>query len=102
MLEKHLTDLIDYNFRGLIISVPRQFEDCLELLYGDWQTPVRYANYEMNKFAICKAKLKNELKNELPFKLRFFLLKLHHQKDLEKFLSKCESRGVNLKYEVKF
>lgn len=102
MLEKHLTDLIDYDFRGLTISVPRQYEECLEFLYGDWRTPVKYADYEMSNTAINVAKLKNNLKKVLPFKLRFYMLKRHHQKDLDKFLAKCERKGVKLNYEVKF
>lgn len=102
MLEKHLTDLIDYDFRGLSISVPRQYEECLEFLYGNWRTPVKYVNYGMTKLAIWKAKFRNILKNALPFKLRFYLLKKHHQKDLDKFLAKCERKGVKLNYEVKF
>lgn len=102
MLEKHLTNLIDYDFRGLTISVPRQYEECLEFLYGDWRTPVKYANFEMSKAAIKKTQLKNNMKKWLPFRLRFYLLKRHHQKDLDKFLAKCERKGVKLNYEVRF
>ena len=102
MLEKHLTDLVDYDFRGLTISVPRQYEECLEFLYGDWRTPVKYANFEMSKADIRIAQLKNNMKKWLPFGLRFYLLKKHHQKDLDKFLAKCEGKGVILNYEVKF
>ena len=102
MLERHLTDLIDWNFKGLTISVPRQYEECLQLLYGDWRTPVKYANFEMSLIGIQKAKIKNRLKKLLPFKLRFFLLKKHHRKDLDKFLAKCKKNGINLKSEINY
>ncbi|MBR1543171.1 MAG: LicD family protein [Bacteroidaceae bacterium] len=102
MLEKHLTDLVDYDFRGLTISVPRQYEECLEFLYGDWRTPVKYANFEMSKAAIRKAQLRNDMKKWLPFDLRFYLLKKHHEKDLMKFLAKCERKGVRLHEDINY
>lgn len=102
MLERHLTDLIRWNFRGETINVPRQYNECLELLYGDWRTPVKYADFELNYMEICMAKFKYWLKNALPFKLRLYLLKKHHQKDLEKFLIKCKKNGITFNHEVKF
>lgn len=102
MLEQHLTNLMDWDFKGITISVPCQYEECLQLLYGDWRTPVKYANFEMSTFSIQKAKFKNRLKNLLPFELRFYLLKRHHYKDLVKFLSKCKKNGIILKHEINY
>ena len=102
MFEKHLTDLMDYDFRGLTVSVPRQYEECLDFLYGDWRTPVKYANFEMSKGAIWKAQLKNNMKKCLPFGLRFYLLKRHHEKDLYEFLAKCERKGMQLHEDIHY
>lgn len=102
MLERHLTDLMDWDFKGLTISVPHQYEECLQLLYGDWRTPVKYANFEMSFIGIQKAKIKNRLKKLLPFNLRFYLLKKHHRKDLDKFLAKCKKNGINLECEINY
>lgn len=100
MFEKYLTDLIDWDFRGITISIPRQYEECLEFLYGDWRTPVKYANFNLSKAKIFKANFKTFLKKMLPFNLRFKLLKKHHRKDLDKFLAKCEKKGVKLNYKI--
>ena len=100
MFEKYLTDLIDWNFRGVNISIPRQYEECLEFLYGDWRTPVKYANFNQSKAKILITNFKTFLKKTLPFKIRFKLLKKHHRKDLDKFLAKCEKKGVKLNYKI--
>lgn len=100
MFEKYLTDLIDWDFRGVNISIPRQYEECLEFLYGDWRTPVKYANFNQSKAKVFKANFKTFLKKLLPFKIRFKMLKMHHRKDLDKFLVKCEKKGVKLNYKV--
>ena len=102
MFEKHLTDLIDYDFKGLTVCVPRQYEECLEFLYGDWRTPVKYANFEMTKAEILEAKVKNNLKKLLPFDLRFKMLQKHHEKDLYKFLAKCDRKGVRLHEDIHY
>lgn len=102
MFEKYLQDLIDWNFKGLTISVPREYEECLEFLYGDWKTPVKYADFNQSKAKIAKKKIRTILKGMLPFPLRFFLLKRHHRKDLDKFLAKCEKKGVKLNYDIKW
>ncbi len=100
MLEKYLTDLIDYNFRGLTISVPREYEECLEFLYGDWRTPVKYVDFEQNRWRIWKMNAKTLIKQLLPNSLAFKLLKKHHRKDLDKFLAKCEKKGVQLHHDI--
>lgn len=100
MFEKYLTDLIDWNFRGLTISIPREYEQCLEFLYGDWRTPVKYANFDLSRSQIAKANTKTFLKKMLPFPLRFKMLKMYHRKDLDKFLKKCERKSVKLNFDI--
>lgn len=102
IFEKYLTDLVKYNFRGLTINVPREYENCLEFMYGDWRTPAKYANFKMSKTAIFKAKLLNILKNSLPYSIHFQLLKKYHKKDLDKFLIKCKQKGITLHYSINY
>ena len=100
VFEHYLKDLIDWDFRGLTISVPREYEQCLEFLYGDWRTPVKYADFEQNNWEITKKKIRSILKKLLPYNLRFRMLKKHHRRDLDNFLAKCKKKGVQLNYEV--
>lgn len=102
MFEKYLIDLIEWDFRGLTISIPRHYEECLEFLYDDWRTPIKYANFALSNMAIRKAKFKTWLKTLLPFNIRFKLLKIHHKKDLDKFISKCQKKGIRLNYEIDY
>ncbi len=100
MFEKYLTDLIDWDFRGLSISVPREYEQCLEFLYGNWRIPVKYADFEQSKISIIKKTIRTFLKRMLPYPLRLWMLKRHHRKDLDKFLAKCDKKGVKLHYDI--
>lgn len=100
MFEKYLIDLIDWDFRGLSISVPREYDQCLEFLYGDWRTPVKYFKTKHKRSYTAKKHILFYLKPILPFSIRFWLLKRHHRKDLEKFLAKCKQKNVNLQYKI--
>lgn len=102
VFEKHVKDLIDWDFRGLTIQIPREYDDCLTFLYGDWRTPVKWADFGIGKWAIFKENAKTSLKKALPYGLRFRLLKRHHRKDLEKFLRKCEQKGIKLQYDINY
>ena len=102
VLEKYLTNLIEWDFNGLTIYVPHDYEECLEFIYGDWKTPVKYADFEQDKFTILKLKLRTWLKSQLPYSIRFKLQKKHHIPEYNKFLAKCKKRGVNLKCAIKF
>lgn len=102
MLEKYLIDLIDYDFRGITVRVPREYEQCLEFLYGDWRKPVKYANFNLTRVQIAKANLMSFLKTVLPFPIHMLLLKRHHLKDLKKFLCKCKNKGVILCYDIDY
>lgn len=102
VLDKYLTDLIEWDFKGIKIYVPKQYEECLEFIYGDWRTPVKYADFEQSEFKILKLKMWNKIKTFLPLTIRFKLQKKHHMPDYFKFLSKCKKRGVELKYKIEF
>lgn len=102
VFEKYLKDLIDWNFKGLTIKVPREYENCLEFMYGDWRTPVQYANFELSRFSVMKMKIVDTVKKWIPSKLHLFLLKRYHKKELNKFLLKCRQKGIELKYPIDF
>lgn len=102
VFEKYLTDLIDWNFNGLTVKIPREYEQCLEFMYGDWRTPVQYANYKMSRWQIMKKQILASLKQRLPLSMYMFLLKKYHRKDLEKFLEKCEKKSIKLQFSIRW
>ncbi len=100
MFEKYLTDLIDWDYRGLTISVPREYEQCLEFIYGDWRTPIKYSETNPHYFNYKKAYIVNHLKRMLPYPIHYWLLKHSHRKDLDKFIAKCNKKNIKLQYEI--
>lgn len=100
MFENYLTDLIDWDFRGLTISVPREYEQCLEFIYGDWRTPIKYVEIKHNFYFNIKKHIVTYLKQYLPFSLHYWLLKHYHRKDLDKFIAKCNKKNIKLQYEI--
>ena len=102
VLDKHLVNLRDWDFKGLTIQVPIEYESYLQLLFGDWRTPVQYADFELNKFQIAKKHLWSWLKRLPPYPIRFKLLKRHHRKDLKKFLNRCAKYNVELKFPIDY
>lgn len=102
VLDKHLINLMDYDFKGVTIQIPVEYENYLTLMYGDWRTPVQYADFELSKFAIFKKNMWTWIKNLPPYSVRWYMLKNHHQKHLEKFLSKCDKRGVKLNCPLQY
>lgn len=101
ILEKYLTDLMDWDFKGLTVKVPKEHEQCLAFMYGNWRTPVQYADFEQSRINILKLRFAEMLKELLPSKLHLALLRIYHKGDLNKFLSKCEKEGVVLNYPIK-
>lgn len=102
MLERQLTNLVDWDFRGINIKVPKDYEEFLTLRYGDWRTPVQYADFEMSKSQIAKKKLINIVKGLIPRPLKLKLLKKYHRKSFDKFLARCEKNGIKFNYPIKY
>lgn len=102
VLDKHLVNLRDWNFKGLTIQVPKEYESYLELMFGDWKTPVQYADFEISGFRIIMKRIWYWIKNIPPYNIRIRLLKNHHKKDLKKFLERCEKYHVNLKFPIDY
>lgn len=102
VLDEHVTNLMDWSFKGIPIQIPVEYEKYLELMYGNWKIPVQYANYKLNRFQIFKKKLWVWLKELPPYSLRLKLLKYHHRKHLQKFIQRCEEYNVKLKYPINY
>ena len=102
ILEKHLVNLIKFSFKNIYVPIPEQYKEYLYLTYGDWLTPVKYANFNLSKFQIFKQKIWFILKNFPPRVIQIKLLKKHHKKDLDKFLARCKEYNVTLKYPVNY
>lgn len=101
VFEKYLKDLIDWDFNGLTIKIPREYEECLDFMYGDWRTPVQYANFKLSRWQIFKMRVSAFAKKLLPPKLHLALLKRFHKKNLLSFLAKCDKKGIILNYPIK-
>ena len=102
MLERHLTDLIDWDFRGITIKIPKDYEEFLNLRYGNWRIPVKYANFNMTKGQILRAKTMNIIKSFIPRSLKYKMLKKYHKNNFLKFLDQCESKGIKFKYPINY
>lgn len=100
VFEKYLKDLIDWDFRGLTIKVPREYEQCLEFMYGDWKTPIQYADFEQSRSRVYKSRIVEILKKLIPSKIHIALLKVYHRKEWKSFLRRCQMNGIKLNYPI--
>ena len=96
LFEKNVTDMIIWDFKGIPLPIPRDYEEFLEFKYGDWRTPVKYMDYEMSPFKKWKTKTRLYIINNLPDFLYYPLFRRHHKKDLDKFISTCKRKGVSI------
>lgn len=97
LLDKYFNDVVDFDFKGVTLTVPRDSEELLSFSYGDnWRTPIRYF-YKPSPLVLLIKRLKWELKTLIPESIYPALIRLFRRKDLEKFLQKCEKKGICLK-----
>lgn len=96
LFEDDFKDIISHDFKGVEIFIPRQYERHLEFLYGNWKTPVQYADFNLSEWQKFINKTKINIKNSLPDFLFYPLLHRHHRENLEKFLRKCEDKGIKV------
>jgi len=101
MFENYMTDTITWNFKGVEVQIPRQYDEFLTFQYGDWRTPVKYADFDMSPLKKFYIKLQHKIKNHLPDFLYYPMLKKYHQKHLEKFKKKCMNKGIKLSDNIK-
>lgn len=101
VFDKYVTDTILKDFKGIELEIPREYDEFLTFHYGDWRTPIKWANYEMPLWERLWAKAKYIIKNNLPDCIYYSLLIRYHNKDLEKFKEKCRKKGMNLSDNIK-
>lgn len=99
LFENDLIDTVPYNFKGLKVNIPRNYESHLEFLYGDWKTPVQYADFNMNTLQKFFSMVKISIKNRLPDCIFYPMLRRHHRKDLENFLKKCKLKNIDIDFK---
>ena len=100
MLDRHLTEVTDWTFRDVNVKIPKDYNECLTLLYGDWKTPVKYADFHLSKQKVFMIKIINKIKMSLPAKISLWLVKKYHRKDFVKFMHRCKKCGIVFKYPV--
>lgn len=96
LFEEDFTDIIKHDFKGITVNIPRNYERHLEFLYGDWSTPVQYADFDMSAKDRFISKAKMRIKAILPDFIFYAMLRRHHMKDLEIFLQKCKDKGIKV------
>lgn len=96
LFNEDFTDTNVYNFKGLQVNIPRNIDRHLEFLYGDWKTPVQYANFELSSFKKLILRMKVAFKNSLPDFIYYPMLHRHHRKDFDSFIKQCKNKGINL------
>ncbi len=94
--EKDFKDTKSIDFKGIPVSIPKDIERHLEFLYGDWKTPVQYANFELGTLPKLIMRMKVAIKNALPDSIYYPMLRRHHRKDFDAFLKKCKQKGIEI------
>ena len=97
LFDRYVTDRIDYDFKGVTLQIPRDYDGYLTLQYGDWRTPVQYADFGASRFRIFLGRVFWEMKNLIPKSMYPFFLRIYHWRDWLKFRAKCERLGIELK-----
>ena len=99
LFEEDFKDTVTIDFKGIPVTVPKQTERHLEFLYGDWKTPVQYADFELSTFKKFIMRMKVAFKNNLPDFIYYPLLRRHHRKDLDEFMKKCQRKGIKIDFD---
>lgn len=96
VFEKYLSDTIEWDFKGIQVCVPREYEEFLTLRYGNWRTPVKYADFEIKGIKKLLSKSSYIIKNSLPDFLYYKMLHQYHNKDLKKFINECKKKSIKI------
>ena len=101
LFERYLQETIPFDFKGIILRIPRDYDEYLTFSYGDWRTPRQDADYHQGKLQVFMGRLRWELKNLVPkFCYRFFV-RLYRKKDADRFVQKCRAKGIDLKERIR-
>lgn len=100
IFERYLQDTVPYDFKGIPMRIPREYDEYLTFTYGDWRTPVKSFDYQQGRVRIMLGRIKYWFKGMIPDRIYPCLVRWYRKKDLEEFLRKCEKKGVVLNEEV--
>lgn len=91
-----------YDFKGISVPVPVEYDDYLTFRYGDWRTPVQYCDFEMNWYHKNWLKFRLFIMRFLPDKVYHWYHRKLHIKDFEKFKERCRRKGIEVSNEAIF
>lgn len=100
MFEKYLKEVMPYDFKGVQLSIPIEYDEFLSFRYGDWRTPVQYCDFDMNWYKKTWLKTRLFIMRFLPDKLYYKLHRKQHQKDFDKFKERCKKHGIEVPKEA--
>lgn len=102
VFEKYLKNSMPYDFKGISVPVPVEYDDYLTFRYGDWRTPVQYCDFEMNWRRKNWLKFRLLIMRLLPDKVYHWYHRKLHIKDFEKFKERCLKKGIVVPKEAVF
>lgn len=101
IFERYLQETVDYDFKGVTLQIPRDYDGFLTFQYGDWRTPVKYADYQITPWRILLGRVRWELKSWIPQSWYPTLVRMYRKKDWQKFQAKCARLGIELHEDAK-
>lgn len=99
ILEKHIKESIDMDFKGIQLSIPKDFDELLTFYYDDWRTPVKYFSTDLSPFERLKFKLNYWCRLYLPDFLYYRILKKRRKIGLNSFVEKIIGKGIEINEE---
>ena len=101
LFERYLQETIPFDFKGVTLRIPRDYEEYLTFSYGDWRTPKQEVNFHQGKIRLFLGRVRWELKNMIPASCYRFFVRLYRNKDASRFVEKCRRKGIVLKEEIR-
>ena len=94
ILEKHLRELEPFDFKGLTLLRPVDYDGFLRLNYGDWRTPRQYYNYGMSKAKVFSVRFFEWTKTLIPKRWYPAVIRRYQKKYLEAFVRRVEQEKM--------
>lgn len=94
ILERHLRDMEPFDFKGLTLLRPVDYDGFLRLNYGDWRTPKQYYNYGMSRWQVFRVRFVEWTKTLIPKRLYPAIIRRYQKKYLEAFVRRVEQEKM--------
>lgn len=94
ILEKHLRELEPFDFKGLSLLRPVDYDGFLRLNYGDWRTPKQYYNYGMSRWQVFRVRFVEWTKTLIPKRFYPAIVRRYQKKYLEAFVRRVEQEKM--------